>query len=119
VVGRPGFFGLFDVLDGSYNLGTTDFELRFQLAKQPIKVAHFHLGRPAHRAVFLEGGNSLGAYPLPDRFVRLLARHTFVDPDGLTRSLLERGRHAADYEPAHDYGSTRWLSLRKRLPWRR
>jgi hypothetical protein len=119
VVGRPEFYDLFAVLDGSYNLGTTDFELRFQLAEQPIKVAHFHLGRPAHRAVFLEGGNSLGAFPLPDRFVRLLARHSFVDPDELTRSLLERGRRATDYEVSRDYGSTRWQSLRKRLPWGR
>ena len=119
VVGRPEFFDLFDVLDGSYNLGTTDFELRLQLAELPIKVAHFHLGRPAHRAVFLEGGNSLGAFPLPDRFLRLLARHGFVDPEELTRSLLERGRRAEDYQPSHDYGSTRWHSLRMRLPWMR
>jgi hypothetical protein len=119
LTGRSEFYDLFEVLDGSYNLGTTDFELRYQLAEQPIKVAHFHLGRATHRAVFLEGGNSLGAYPLPERFVQLLVRHGFVKPDDLTETLLQRGRRAADFEVSRDYGSTRWQSVRKRLRWSR
>lgn len=119
VAGRPEFFGFFELLDGAFNLGTTDFALRYQLAHPPIRVAHFHLGRPAHRALFLEGGNSLGVYPLPERFIELLARHGYVEPGELTSLLLERGRRAAEFEVRRDYGSTTWQTLRKRLPWLR
>jgi hypothetical protein len=117
VVGRPEFFGYFEALDYAYNLGTTSFALRYQLARPPIKVAHFHFGRPDHRAVFLEGGNTLGVYPLPPRFLELMARHGYLDPKELTTAVVERGRRSAEFEVSRNYGSTTWRSLRKRLPW--
>jgi hypothetical protein len=80
LAGRPEFLDRFGPLDYSYNLGDTDFELRYQLAVRPIMVAHFHLDRQAHRARFLEGRNSLGVFPLGERFERLLQRHGYVEP---------------------------------------
>ncbi len=74
LVGEPEFLDFFDVLDFSYNLGDTDFALRYQLASKPIKVVHFHPDRQAHRATFLDGCNTLGVRPLPERFVSLLHR---------------------------------------------
>lgn len=71
------FAGWFEALDYSYNLGSTDFELRYQLAEQPIKVVHFHLDRPEHRALFLGGRNGLGAAPVGERFRALMAAHGF------------------------------------------
>jgi len=80
LTGRPEFLDRFAPLDYSYNLGDTDFELRYQLAERPIKVAHFHLDREDHRARFLDGGNSLGVFPLGERFERLLQRHGYLEP---------------------------------------
>jgi len=80
LTGRPEFLDRFAPLDYSYNLGDTDFELRYQLAERPIKVAHFHLDRDDHRARFLDGGNSLGVFPLGERFERLLQRHGYLEP---------------------------------------
>lgn len=77
LVSRPEFLGWFDVLDYSWNLGDTDFALRYQLASKPIKVVHFHLDRQEHAAKFLLGDNGLGVTPLPERFVRLLVEHGF------------------------------------------
>lgn len=71
------FGGWFEALDYSYNLGSTDFELRYQLADKPIKVVHFHLDRPQHRALFLGGRNGLGAAPVDERFRSLMTLHGF------------------------------------------
>jgi len=79
LTGRPEFLDRFAPLDYSYNLGDTDFELRYQLAARPIKVAHFHVDREDHRAKFLHGGNSLGVFPLGERFERLLQRHGYLE----------------------------------------
>jgi hypothetical protein len=65
--------GSFELLDGSWNLGTTDFELRYQLAEKPIRVVHFHPERDRHRRVFVEARNGLGVDPLTPAFRRLLA----------------------------------------------
>ncbi len=88
LAGRPEFLDRFGPLDYSYNLGDTDFELRYQLAKRPIMVAHFHLDRASHRARFLEGRNSLGVHPLSERFERLLHLHGH----GGTRRVAAAGR---------------------------
>jgi len=77
----PEHAGLFAPMDYSYNLGTTDFELRYQLAEPPIKVAHFHPDRPAHRRVFVEARNGLGIDPLPPWFRTLLVEHGFATPE--------------------------------------
>lgn len=82
MVGRPEFLGWYEVLDYSWNLGDTDFALRYQLAGKPIKAVHFHLDRREHAAKFLQGENGLGVRPLPERFVRLLARHGFTTQAG-------------------------------------
>jgi hypothetical protein len=74
---QPAFADRFAALDYSYNLGDTDFELRYQLAQKPIKVVHFHPDRPAVLARFLDGRNGLGVSPLTERFVGLLHRHGF------------------------------------------
>jgi|CXWL01.1.fsa_nt_gi hypothetical protein len=74
---RPEFEGRFAPLDYSYNLGDTDFELRYQLAQKPIKVVHFHPERGEALAKFLAGRNGLGVSPLTDRFARVLGRHGF------------------------------------------
>jgi hypothetical protein len=75
--GRPGYEGFFAVLDYSYNLGSSDFGVRYQSAEKPIKVAHLHLDRPAPRAIFLGGRNSLGVRPVDERFLALLEEHGF------------------------------------------
>ena len=80
LAGQPDFLDRFAPLDYSYNLGDTDFELRYQLAAKPVKVAHFHLERHDHRAKFLAGANSLGVFPLGERFERLLQRHGYIEP---------------------------------------
>jgi hypothetical protein len=72
ITGLPEYKDRFRVLDYSYNLGSTDFELRYQLAEKPIKVVHFHLGMAEHRAVFLHGRNTLDARPVDSRFLDLL-----------------------------------------------
>src|SRR5262249_46376412 len=79
LTGRPDFLDRFAPLDYSYNLGDTDFALRYQLSQRPIKVAHFHLDRPGHRAKFLAGANPLGVFRLGDRFERLLRRHGYLE----------------------------------------
>lgn len=79
VMSDPRFLGEFHMLDFSYNVGDTDFAMRYQLAKQRPKVVHFHLDRPEHRATFIEGKNAFGARPLGDRFVALLQRHGMLD----------------------------------------
>ncbi|HPC84821.1 MAG TPA: hypothetical protein P5234_16450 [Thermoanaerobaculaceae bacterium] len=94
MVGRPEFLGWFEVLDYSWNLGDTDFELRYQLAARPIKAVHFHLDRRDHAAKFLDGKNGLGVRPLPERFVRLLARHGFAAKDGSEGADLPRERRS-------------------------
>ncbi|MEL7060144.1 MAG: hypothetical protein AAGN46_08985 [Acidobacteriota bacterium] len=71
------FVDFFDLLDGSYNLGTTDFALRWQLAERPIRVVHFHPERGAHREVFIDRRNAFGVDPLDARFRALLDRHGF------------------------------------------
>jgi hypothetical protein len=70
----------FAALDYSFNLGDTDFELRYQLAERPIRVAHFHLDRDEPRRKFAEGRNSLRVFPLGERFERLLQRHGYLEP---------------------------------------
>lgn len=80
LTGRPEFLDRFAPLDYSYNLGDTDFELRYQLAERPIRVAHFHVDREDHRAKFVGGGNTLGVFPLGERFERLLQRHGYLEP---------------------------------------
>jgi hypothetical protein len=75
LVARSEFLDCFEVLDYSWNLGDTDFAVRYQLARKPIKAVHFHLDRADHAAKFLHGRNSLGVHPLPGRFVELLHRH--------------------------------------------
>jgi hypothetical protein len=77
----PEHAGLFALMDSSYNLGTTDFELRYQLAELPVKVAHFHPDRPSHRRVFVEARNGLGVDPLPPWFRSLLVDHGFAPPE--------------------------------------
>lgn len=72
---RPEFLDCFEALDYSWNLGDTDFALRYQLARKPIKAVHFHLDRADHAAKFVHGRNDLGVRPLPDRFIDLLQRH--------------------------------------------
>ncbi len=71
------FAGWFEALDYSYNLGSTDFELRYQLADKPIKVVHFHLDRREHRALFLGGRNGLAVAPVDGRFRALMTAHGF------------------------------------------
>ena len=108
VVGLPEFADFFEVLDYSYNLGTTDFELRYQLAEKPIRVVHFHLGRREHLDVFVRGANSLRVVPVDERFASLLARH------GLLSGLQERGAlvndPAATRARMPRYGSTGGLA---------
>jgi hypothetical protein len=77
-IARREFLDQFQILDYSYNLGGTDFELRYQLADQPIKVAHFHPDRAGHLTRFVHGQNGLAVRPLDDRFVGLLQRHGFI-----------------------------------------
>lgn len=77
VVNLPAFNGWFEVLDFSYNLGATDFEFRYQLAAKSIKVIHFHVERPEHRALFMAGRNALGVSPVDERLRGLLERHGF------------------------------------------
>jgi|GEM_PF-1707931 len=74
LMGRREYLDRFEVLDYSYNLGDTDFALRYQLALRPIKVVHFHIDRPSHQGKFF-GHSSLGVQPLTERFTLLLARH--------------------------------------------
>lgn len=76
----PTLAGHFGLLDGCWNLGTTDFELRYQLASKPIRVVHFHPRRTRHRELFVEARNSLGVDPLTPAFRRALVRHGFADP---------------------------------------
>jgi hypothetical protein len=93
---RPEFLDRFAALDYSYNLGDTDFELRYQLAERPIKVAHFHPDREDHRRKFLQGGNSLGVFPLGERFERLLQRHGYLEPWRVPPSAAARPRAAGE-----------------------
>lgn len=96
LTGRPEFLDRFAPLDYSYNLGDTDFELRYQLAERPIKVAHFHVDRAEHRAKFVEGANSLGVFPLCERFERLLQRHGYVEPWRVPASAAARARYRGE-----------------------
>jgi hypothetical protein len=73
LISRREHLDRFEVLDYSYNLGHTDFAMRYQLALKPIKAVHFHVERSYHREVFL-GANPLGVKPLGERFTRLLER---------------------------------------------
>jgi hypothetical protein len=93
---RPELAGAFQLLDYSYNLGGTDFELRFQLADRPVKVAHFHPERAEHLACFVGGRNGLGVVPLDERFVGLLERHGFIDD----RSAIETGATGSGPPPS-------------------
>lgn len=77
LLARREHLGRFALLDYSYNLGDTDFELRHQLAREPARVAHFHIERPEHRAKFL-GQNGLQVEPLPARFQALMRRHGYA-----------------------------------------
>jgi hypothetical protein len=110
VIARPEFADWFDALDYSYNLGSTDFELRHQLAAKPIKVVHFHPGRPEHLRLYV-GGNGLGVAPLGERFIQLLERHSAGDP----RAAAAMGQ--AESKPKK-YGSLRTFSLRRLLSGR-
>jgi hypothetical protein len=74
LMGRREYLDRFEVLDYSYNLGDTDFALRYQLALKPIKVVHFHIDRVSHQSKFF-GDSSLGVRPLTDRFALLLKRY--------------------------------------------
>jgi hypothetical protein len=96
LTGRPEYLDRFAALDYSYNLGDTDFELRYQLAERPIRVAHFHLERGPHRAKFLDGANSLGVFPLGERFERLLQRHGYLEPWRVPASAAARSRAAGE-----------------------
>jgi hypothetical protein len=80
LMSRPEHIGNYVQLDYSYNLGTTDFELRYQFAQKPIKVVHFHVERPEHGVQFFQAENSLGVAPLPERFVRLAHRFGYGAP---------------------------------------
>jgi len=100
LTGRPEFLDRFAPLDYSYNLGDTDFELRYQLADRPIKVAHFHLDREPHRAKFLDGANSLGVFPLGERFERLLQLHGHLEPWRVPAAARSRPRDEEAREPA-------------------
>ena len=116
LAGRTAFLDCFASLDYSYNLGATDFELRYQLAERPIKVAHFHLDRADHRAKFL-GGNSLGVFPLGERFERLLQRHGYLEPwrrpaSAAARAAAHGPAHGSAHGPAH--GSTHGEIARER-----
>jgi len=110
----PEHAGLFAPMDYSYNLGTTDFELRYQLADPPLKVAHFHPDRPSHRRVFVEARNGLGVDPLPSWFRSLLVEHDFATPELAApgfRPTLERRRP----EYVSTSGVAGWLErLRRR-----
>jgi hypothetical protein len=74
------FADCFELLDGSWNLGTTDFELRYQVAERPIRVVHFHPERERHRRVFVEARNGLGVDPLTPAFRQLLVAEDFAEP---------------------------------------
>lgn len=76
---KPEFLGQYRQLDYSFNMGDTDFSLRYQFADKPIKVVHFHIERAEHSVKFFQGQNSLGVLPLPDRFVRLARRFGYGD----------------------------------------
>ncbi len=104
LAGEARYADWFELLDGTYNLGSTDFELRYQLASKPIKVAHFHLDHPAHRALFLDGGNELGARPVDHRFRSLLGVHGFDDGRGRAEPPEARARRV--------YGTTSPLLAR-------
>ena len=84
LMGVREFLDRFDVLDYSYNLGDTDFALRYQLALTPIKVVHFHIDRPSHLGKFF-GHSALGVEPLTERFKLLLARHGVTYDPGAPR----------------------------------
>jgi hypothetical protein len=99
LTGRPEFLDRFAALDYSYNLGDTDFELRYQLAERPVKVAHFHLERGEHRRKFLDGANSLGVFPLGERFERLLQRHGYLEPWRVPASAAARARARGPQSP--------------------
>ncbi|MEM8962482.1 MAG: hypothetical protein AAGD38_13445 [Acidobacteriota bacterium] len=88
--GDPELMDRFRVIDYSYNLGTTDFALRYQLAEKPIKVVHFHPERAEHRAVFVDGANSLDLHPLDERFLSLLIEHGFTEAREEKRGWLPR-----------------------------
>ena len=79
VMSDPRFLGEFHMLDFSWNVGDTDFAMRYQLSKQRPKVVHFHFDRPEHRDTFIEGKNAFGVRPLDDRFMTLLRRHGMLD----------------------------------------
>jgi len=111
VIGRREFVDCFQTLDYSYNLGSTDFELRYQLARKPIKVVHFHPGRLEHLRIFV-GGNSLEVVPLDERFQRLLECH------GVGDVTAAKALGPVDTGPKR-YGSLRTFSLRRLLGGRR
>jgi hypothetical protein len=112
--GLPRFTDHFEVIDFSYNLGTTDFELRYQLSKRPIKVVHFHHDSAEHRAVFLHGANSLGAHPLPERFLRLSVEHGLLRAEEAAAAA-EARRRPAPAPLRRVYTSTGLLSISRLL----
>lgn len=72
---NPMYYGRYNDIDTTYNIGMSGFDLRYNAATKPIMVAHFHPDRKEQWDHFVEGKNSMNVKVTDDRLNKVLLKH--------------------------------------------
>jgi hypothetical protein len=72
---NPQYSERVSILDSSWNMGLSSFVIRYQQAKHPIKVLHFHPEIDKHWEIMVEGKNELNVCLLDPRLNKLMKKY--------------------------------------------
>jgi hypothetical protein len=72
---NPNYSHRVSILNTTYNLGMTGFSYRYENAKKPIKVVHFHPDNKKQWECMVEGINGLNTKVVNSRLIKIFKKH--------------------------------------------